>query len=305
MRKIETTRRANGKPLTVVHFDGVGDFVTGARSEECPSREAYADHRNWFGKSIPGKFAGGKPSSWLGGVKSMAEAEALITKGWPEGRARANEAFAEVEVDVPEARTLTRRVRYADQGDEVMMDRYMTGQLDRTWRSMPREEEVGGHRIVTVYVGYGANAMVKGSDMFWGPAAATVLIDRLEASGVRVEAFGCKGSRAPNGSTSLQIVHLKEAHEPLVTDNLIATAHAAFGRIYGIGACTAMRGRLGSGMGSHVNAAALLEDAEASGAVPDPPDVLIEAVYSQAAAIRQVEESILKIEDKLGRELAL
>lgn len=244
--------------------------------------------------------------SFLGGLtEGEPEARALLRDGWAFGAERAVELIEGLDLDLPEARRLTRRVRYAEQGDEVVMGSYLTGQWDRAWRSTPRDRETAGQKIISVDIGFGANANVKGEDMFWGPAAAAALAERLEDSGFRVEINAVK-STAKSGTNNRALLHvrIKDADRPMDLNGLVAlTAHAGVARCYGIAASCAIESKLGTGMGSHRPSAGDLERAVKAGFI-EPADITFEACYSREAAIRQVEAALLKVETIASREVA-
>ena len=302
LRKVEIENAGRGLGrLTGVLLDSPNDLLA-VRDPDYPHR---ANGALWRSRAPAPPERG----SWMGNVSNLKQAEALLTEGWPAGVARAQGLLADLEHAIPEAKQLTRRVRYRDAGDEVDTGRYLSGAYDTMWRSMPRDAETTGNKIVSVNIAYGGPCLVQGDDLFWSGAAAAVLVDHLEAAGFRVELFAsCKiGARSGPDSVIVR-TRLKDAGEPLRLDSAIAfVGHPAVYRFWtflGWTACTSYLGdSWGSGARGYNSGPALAALAEAGHI--DAPDITFEPFYTREDAVRQVKEALRKIEDIAGREVAL
>lgn len=298
--RIETTtiKDRHGRAMTVVQVPSVA-----AMEDALDPSFPHDSNIQWHARTstLPER------AEFYGGISSVDEAKALLREGWPEGRERALELMGELDLTVPQATKLTRRLRYGDTGDEVAMGRYMSGQYDRAWRSMPRDEETAGQKIISVGIGFGANSSVRAEDMFWGTAAGAILVDRLEDAGFRVEvkAYSAHHGQYPGlRSTCLRVITAKRAEDPLLLDGLVAFAHAATYRFWGFLLAEAQTRQIDGGHGSNRPSGRFIADAVEGGVLEDEPDIFIERCYSREAAVQQVEQALLAVEELAGREVA-
>ena len=55
-------------------------------------------------------------SAWMGGLTSWSEATAVLEKGWPEGAERLRVLGAKLSAQVPQAKSIRRKLTWADDG---------------------------------------------------------------------------------------------------------------------------------------------------------------------------------------------
>ena len=135
---------------------------------------------------------------------------------WPEGLEVVQEMLYQLRDLKSELRpkSVRRRPRWADDGDEIDNDRLRSGQ--EPWR-VARRESADGPQTVVIFTNVSALGSVRHEDVLWRGAVATALADLLEEAGYRVELWGCRyTSRAyQDHSNLLQAYCLKRAEEPL------------------------------------------------------------------------------------------
>lgn len=203
------------------------------------------------------------------GLSSVADASALFATGWAEGTARARTVAAPLARVIPPVKQTRRRVRWADTGNELHLDRALRGEWDTAWRNTQRVD--GAPKVLTLHCAFGGQASVSVEQFFWCGAQMLVVTDLLEDAGYAVELHAINCGALPHGRTLVDIT-AKRAHDPLRTDTVMAIfGHAGVFRTFGFAlrACGALD--MGSGMGRTENAESALATAIAAGrvAVPD------------------------------------
>lgn len=171
-------------------------------------------------------------SAWMGGLHSWDEAETLLEKGWPEGAERLRALAGKLAAQVPQAKSIRRRLGWVDNGDEVCKDRLQAGQIDQCWRTMRRAPFVAP-QTVAIETTWGGHYGQTAEELFWQGAAAAVLTDILEEAGYRVEVYANRVSEQ-SGHRHWTRVKVKEADMPLRPDGLAAVlCHAGIFRTFG------------------------------------------------------------------------
>jgi hypothetical protein len=171
-------------------------------------------------------------SAWMGGLHSWDEAEALLEKGWPEGAERLRALAGKLTAQVPQARSIRRRLAWVDNGDEVCKDRLQAGQIDQCWRTMRRAPFVAP-QTVAIETTWGGHYGQTAEELFWQGAAAAVLTDILEEAGYRVELYANRVSER-GGHRHCTRVKVKEADMPMRLDGVAAVlCHAGIFRTFG------------------------------------------------------------------------
>src|SRR5207247_4267637 len=115
----------------------------------------------------------------------------ILENGWPDGAKRLAEFAGKLASEVPQAKSIRRRLRWADEGDEVCNDRLRSGLIDQGWRSMHRAPLVAPQTVV-IETAWGGSFSRTAEELFWQGAAAAVLTDVLENAGYRVEIFASR-----------------------------------------------------------------------------------------------------------------
>jgi hypothetical protein len=224
--------------------------------------------------------ADGRDASWLGGT--IADIDVALTHGWPEGLAIISELAASITEDLPQPKSVRRKQRWSEEGDEASWEREAAGYSD-PWRTSVRETR-RGPTIINLQASWGGNANLKARDLMWNGVALCVIIDVLERSGYRVNATLNHCTRIWSGNrTCLNRVTVKEASAPLDMASLAPiVAHPGAFRWYGINATSLAPFDVGYGHGSSIDLRAMpaLEVLKGGYSLP--------LVYSKDAALRSI-----------------
>ncbi len=179
----------------------------------------------------------GRGGEWYGGFKSEREAMTLMAKGWSEG-ARKLEGLVN-EISVPAARSRKRVSSYADQGDDLNVDRALVGNWDQAWRTTKRQWTRGPQHIDLVSM-WGGNCVMTAEQLFWQGATATVCADILEQAGYSVRIVAAQSFEYSGNEGVLSVV-IKESHEPSRVDAMAAVmCHAGIFRTLGFRGITSL-----------------------------------------------------------------
>jgi hypothetical protein len=208
--------------------------LVGEPDRTCPEQNEAL--RDGYKAQMRDRMAGRSRStgrSWYGGLKSLGEASDLLDKGWPEGAERVSKLAGLISDLIPKAKSVRRRLRWADDGDEIDRDRVLSGDLEHSWRSS-RRESADGPRTISIETNWGGNWKLTAEELFWQGAMAAALTDRLEDAGYRVEVYANNYVDHSEGH-SLTRVRIKEAESPMRPDALAAVlCHAGIFRTFGI-----------------------------------------------------------------------
>lgn len=214
--------------IEILQFDGPLHMVESIRQVESdPGTQAEFAERDFHGCPWP--------------VRSVQDLRDALTKTWKEGIELVEQTVRDLaEVELPEPKARRRAKVWADDGDEVSIDRLERGQP--CWRST-RRRPMPGSKVVTLCVGVAASAVYKHADLAWRTAAAIAIADLIEPAGFSCDivAYRYSGRMYEDGRDSLIVVPVKEASAPLDIGTLVnamspwfyRTAFFASGRIGG------------------------------------------------------------------------
>jgi len=171
-------------------------------------------------------------SEWMGGLHSWKEAAAVLEHGWPEGAERLQALTGKLAAQLPHAKSIRRRLLWAENGDEVCRDRLQSGQIDQCWRTM-RRVPWAAPQTVAIETAFGGLFRQTPEELFWQGAAAAVLTDILEDAGYRVEVYANRVSEVSSHRHCTRI-KVKEADMPMRLDGMAAIlCHAGIFRTFG------------------------------------------------------------------------
>lgn len=77
-------------------------------------------------------------SEWMGGLHNWKEAAAILENGWLEGAEILRTLTGRLAAQLPQAKSIRRRLTWAENGDEVCRDRLQPGRIEQCWRTMRR-----------------------------------------------------------------------------------------------------------------------------------------------------------------------
>jgi hypothetical protein len=162
------------------------------------------------------------------GSESFDEARTLALEGWPEGRELVGHILSDVETQMD---VETQQIGWDVTGDFVDVGAYVTGQPENMMRFEPVPERA---RVARLLMNMSVSSGVTPETIRWRGATLLALIDKLEASGVRVEldmAYCCTRGSQHQGTW---LVNLKRAEEPVHLDLMAfhLTHPSSFRRIF-------------------------------------------------------------------------
>lgn len=264
----------------------------GAKVAGCKANERHAEYamtRN--------------PGSWDDNT-SYKKALDLATTGWAAGRDKLQQFAETLQANLPEPKSIRRKARWSDDGDEIDMQRVYAGQLDRAWRG-PRRVTRSAPRVISILGPIGQNCGYSAEQLFWSGAAAVVLADLLEEAGYRVALYGVINSWIWGSSNrDTHIVEVKGADEPMALDTVaLAYCHGGFFRRVGFNALTHAPWDIGSNLGQARHSKAQLEEAcqraYDAGLMSEIPEVIMSSVNSEAGARALIHEAIAKLDEQV------
>jgi hypothetical protein len=188
-------------------FDSVEAFLTEAtQPPKCTARtpSMRTDSPDWFGS------------------ETFDHAERLARYGWPEGLARMEKARAAVQI--PQSlESLTPTPIMAEEGDEILVDRYLDGESDH-FLAFPQTLTPRHGRIARVLVNVGGTSEISTETYFQRGAAALAVIDALERAGIRchveIVQRSTMKSRTPAARCYQFTATLKRPEDPLELDRM-------------------------------------------------------------------------------------
>lgn len=124
--------------------------------------------------------------SWAGGLGTLKKWRKASRDGWPEGVKRMRKALSAIKP--ARAKSIKRRRRWADQGEEVDIHRVFSGNLDKAWRGFERRQAFGSP-IIRVWIEASAHCGRSAESLFWRGAAGTAMVEALEEAGYRCEVW--------------------------------------------------------------------------------------------------------------------
>ena len=167
-----------------------------------------------------------------GGLKNWKEAAAVLDNGWPEGAERLRSLAGKLSAQLPQAKSIRRKLTWADDGDEICKDRLQSGQIDQCWRTMRRSPFVSP-QTVAIETAWGGHYGQTPEELFWQGAAAAVMTDILEEAGYRVEVYANRVIERLVRRHCIR-VKVKEADMPMRLDGVAAVlCHAGIFRTFG------------------------------------------------------------------------
>lgn len=226
---------------------------------------------------------------WRGGVRSLQDGIDVVMRGWPEGLEALTRLTEGLEDLVPPPQSRRRARAWADDGDEVSLDRVFAGESE-FFRTTRRAVRAGLTRLCIV-AEWGVNGNATQQDLYWTGAAMTLLASLLEPAGYATD-LSLVGAVAWNRVTRLVetreqgasvwdpptvtagtsydllaiLLRVKQAGEPLVPETVVAAAsHVGVWRSLGFACTQLVPWDCTPGMGSAAEAALVLPALQQAG----------------------------------------
>ncbi len=261
------------------------------------SRERNRLQAGWTGKQFEeDKYGTGKKSFYLGDLRSLKALANMHHKGWAKGAEEA-EKLADGLIDkVSQPLGIRRRVRYGDDGDEFDKERLINGHLDTCWRSSVRQIAVATP-IINIAVGWGGNAQLSHSQLFWSGASALALVKVLENAGYQTSLTAvCANDMHSDERAMALCCQVKQAGEYLRPDAVASIiCHSATFRVYMFALWLSGPYRVPNGLGHCCEVNKLIPHAVDAG-VMDAPQVLLPDAYTEEAARKSIQNALLELQ---------
>ena len=220
--------RLDHKPVATI--DTTYSLSLGELAEE-PKRDCPEPNRTIRRKMLSTAFQH-YTSEWMGGMHNWKEATAILGNGWPEGAERLRALAGKLSTQLPQAKSIRRKVTWAEDGDEICRDRLQAGQIEQCWRTMRRSPFVAPQTVANETT-WGGHYQQTAEELFWQGAAAAVVTDILEEAGYRVELYANRVSEE-RGQRHCTRLKVKEADMPMRLDGVAAVlCHAGIFRTFG------------------------------------------------------------------------
>ncbi len=204
-------------------------------------------------------------SAWYGGLHGVADACSLLASGWAEGAAKAAALAPALTPLVKPVASVRKRLRWADDGSELNLDRALAGSWENAWRNTERRAG-NAPRILSLACAFGASAMISHEKLFWNAAQMIVAADLLENAGYAVELRAIENTGVENGKYALIDILVKAADQPLRPDAIAAVfGHAGVYRTLGFATTMTSPFDNGWGLGRVAPVRATLEAMSAQG----------------------------------------
>lgn len=234
-----------------------------------------------------------------GGIRNVRDAVALMRDGWADGARQAGQLAPQLTHLVPPPKPTRRRVRWADTGSELHIDRAMRGEWGTAWRNTTRVN--GAPRVLSLACNFGGSRHLSHAQLFWNAAQMIVVTDMLEHAGYAVELRAVKCNQMDANKRVLLDIEVKRADQPLRPDAVAAVfGHAGVYRSYGHTLLMCAPFAISSNLGVPINVGEQLARAASVG-LCDAPDYVIEFAYTLDAAARNITQ-VLTALDPAGAE---
>jgi len=149
----------------------------------------------------------------------------------------------------------SKRVRtFADQGDELDIEKVYNGELDTCWTSSYRKEFDASHKFVTLFIENGENWNVNAEKSFWRSSIAVYLTRELQKAGksVRIVVGNCGlNSMVKNNKLLTTSITVKEYNQQMNLERVAAMTHLGFFRCVSFALMHVAPYKLSNSLGHH------------------------------------------------------
>lgn len=237
-----------------------------------------------------------KSAEWRGGLKSTAQLDALMMEGWREGGVKLSELASALTADIPASKSRRRRARWADDGDDLDVDKALAGDWDTAYRVCKREITSGSSTLELI-VPWGGNCFATVDELFWGGAVAVVLTDILENAGYSVRLVSVCVDLVHCGGLQVSRVVVKEAGEALRLDeSASALCHAGVFRTLGFKQVISAPWPVDTGLGSIQSLGTFASELTAINEYPDDKTgIVLPQIYDRSKALTTIKDVLTKI----------
>ena len=279
--------------VTRCDFADMADLLNGEHVSGRNRKHLERKRDEWASLSSGGGTWG---NSFYGNA-SLNEIQTLMTQGWADGAAKAGSMTPTLSNLVPPPRSIRRRIRWAEAGTDIHIDRALSGDWDKAFRNSYTEQVAGSPRILSLACNFGGHSDLGTEQLFWCAAQMIVTCDLLEQAGYQVELRAVKhnvhhGARNPH---TLIDVLVKQAGQPMRADAVAAVfGHAGVYRTYGHTLLMTAPHDIGSGFGAPTAIGAMLKIATDAG-LCERADYVFEHGYSMQQAADNITRALTQL----------
>jgi hypothetical protein len=226
-------KTVTNKTHRVIDFEDFDEYL-----EQCGKDSRKGNNRDSYDSETTPK------ESW--DLKAgFAGAQELSRNGWEKGAMKMAKVRSLVSLPENSDRSIQPQPIWAEDGDEVDVDRYLAGEENCMIQFMPELTPSYG-RVAKIIVNLAASCGIDSETQFRRGAAACVLIDALEAAGVRCEVWSLPFWGMSGGDLFGARVLIKRPDEHVEPDRMaFMLAHSAVMRRFGFRLLEQQEGRWG------------------------------------------------------------
>jgi len=233
---------------------------------------------------------------YLGDLPNLEAVRERFDTGWKEGGERATK-LADGLIDiVSQPKSIRRRIRWGDDGDEFDRERLIDGHLDSAWRSTHRQLAVATP-IINIVTAWGGNSNRSHDQLFWSGAAAIALVRLLETAGYQTTLTSvCTNDLHSSDKGLIVACRVKQAGEYLRPDAVASTiCLGATYRTYLFLAWLAGPWMMPDGLGHHCEVDRLLPHAIDAGMI-QAPQIVIPNCFDEMSAKNAVNNALAELQ---------
>jgi hypothetical protein len=277
-----STTRDRKVSVTRCNFADLADLLAGANVTP-------ANQSHYAGKLDDITYLAG--SSSYGGITGRDDAEKLMREGWADGAKQATVLTPKLSNVVTPVKSVRRRAAWGENGSELHLDRALSGDWDKAWRTTMRT--AGVPKVLALGCNFGGHAGISHRQLFWCAAQMIVATDILESAGYAVELHALKCNDLHDADRHVFLdVTVKQPDQPMRADAVASVfGHAGVYRTFGHVLLMSSPFNIGSGYGRPIDVAATLKKTTAEG-LTDSLDYVLEHAYDLDTAARNITKAL-------------
>lgn len=282
----------NGKRAMFVTERGLDDLASVYETCKPSARNDWLEYT----ATIEGMREKGADEKWYGGLTKTSQAVDLVREGWKDGLDKVNDLRNRLAGDVPTAVERKRKPVWADDGDDLDVDRALAGQWDSAYRTARRAWSQSP-TVVEIVAAWGGNCDRSAEELLWSGAAMAVATDILENAGYSVRLTAAITSVESYGEEKALVQHriaIKDAGETLRADAIAGVVcHAGVFRTLGFRVILSTPTRLGEGLGSQRSMKETKEEFKRAGEWFDEKStIIIDSVFDRDSAVKAIKQAV-------------
>lgn len=247
------TQIKENEDMVSVHFDSILEVIEGDFSKQDNSYEI----NNYLKGDVDSQKYGSTNKTHEEVIKHALIGDEILLVDLKKKIDVLNKVTGKNTMDYEQKIQSSRRRRcFADQGDELDIEKVYNGELDTCWSKTQRIEFDTSHKFVTLFIENGANWNEDVTDSFWRSAIAVFLTSELEKAGKSVRiVVGSTGNRCfiKNRKLLSCSMTVKEYNQRVSLERVSAMTHLGFFRTLNFAMINMPNYKISGGLGSHKN----------------------------------------------------